>query len=193
MKRYITSDLHISHAKAAIQRGFFDMDMYNHALENGINPSMSALPDKMNETIRSNWNSLITPEDKTYILGDVSFTSLTKTIEFLESLNGRKILIIGNHDKRHVKKFAFRQVFEAIYDYLEVGFLNTFAALFHYPIYQWNASHRGSIHFHGHTHNRPTNLSNRIKDCGLDTNALYPYDFEVLCHEMLKMPYSTIR
>lgn len=56
----------------------------------------------MHEAIISNWNLVVKNGDQVYILGDVCFQAQTKKKEIkeiLNRLNGKKILIIGNHDK----------------------------------------------------------------------------------------------
>lgn len=79
---YFTSDLHIGHDNSLIydKRPFKDMD-------------------HMIEGIVRRFNSVVRPQDLLYILGDVGFGSelLRKVIG---RLNGTKILILGNHDKK---------------------------------------------------------------------------------------------
>jgi len=51
---------------------------------------------EMNKTLTDNWNKLVKPEDTVYHLGDVSFNPQ----KCVDKLNGKIILIYGNHDKR---------------------------------------------------------------------------------------------
>ena len=51
----------------------------------------------MNSAIIENWNKLVKPEDKVYHLGDVVM-SKKKGDLILPRLNGKKVLIKGNHD-----------------------------------------------------------------------------------------------
>jgi calcineurin-like phosphoesterase family protein len=46
----------------------------------------------------NNWNSVVSANDEVFILGDFSFRGVTRTNLILSQLNGRKILIQGNHD-----------------------------------------------------------------------------------------------
>lgn len=62
--------------------------------------------DEMNRIIIENWNSVITPEDTVYHLGDVAFH---RGLDCVRKLNGKLILISGNHDKR-MHKCKFREV-----------------------------------------------------------------------------------
>lgn len=54
------------------------------------------------ERIESNWQRLVTPEDTVVIAGDVSWAmKLTETeadFAFIHRLNGKKIILKGNHD-----------------------------------------------------------------------------------------------
>ena len=55
-----------------------------------------------------NWNNAVGPDDEVYLLGDVSWYNVTKTVEYLNDLNGAKHLIIGNHDQHFLKNEQFR-------------------------------------------------------------------------------------
>ena len=52
-----------------------------------------------------------------YILGDISWYKDDKTCEIFERLDGRKVLIKGNHDRVHGK---IKNYFEEITDYKEI-------------------------------------------------------------------------
>jgi calcineurin-like phosphoesterase family protein len=54
-----------------------------------------ATVEEMNETIISNWNAIVTPQDTVYHLGDVAFGNLS----IIHRLNGTIHLIRGNHDR----------------------------------------------------------------------------------------------
>ena len=53
---------------------------------------------EMNEYIIKKWNSVVKEADTVYHLGDVGFGSLQEVKSLVERLNGRKILLRGNHD-----------------------------------------------------------------------------------------------
>lgn len=52
--------------------------------------------------LQKNWNSIVTEDDTVVIPGDISwamnFDAAKKDFEFLEALNGQKIISKGNHD-----------------------------------------------------------------------------------------------
>lgn len=50
------------------------------------------------------WNQLVRPGDTIYHLGDFAFATKDRVTDILSKLNGRKILIAGNHDPSHTRK-----------------------------------------------------------------------------------------
>lgn len=85
-KTWFTSDTHFYHKNVIeyCKRPFSDIDSMNHALI-------------------QNWNAAVKPDHTVFVLGDFSFGNKEQTQGILRQLNGRKILIWGNHDqdKRH--------------------------------------------------------------------------------------------
>jgi calcineurin-like phosphoesterase family protein len=53
----------------------------------------------MDKEIISRWNNVVSKNDKVFHLGDVGIYGKEKMTEIITSLNGRKTLIMGNHDK----------------------------------------------------------------------------------------------
>jgi calcineurin-like phosphoesterase family protein len=53
----------------------------------------------MNEDLVKQWNKTVTPQDVVYHLGDFGFGPPAKLLEARKQLNGKIILIKGNHDK----------------------------------------------------------------------------------------------
>lgn len=102
---------------------------------------------EMNETMIHNWNAKVHEDDTVYILGDIGF----HCYELITRLHGRKILIIGNHDKP--KEAYATGLFSCVTDYLEIMDKNVKIVLSHYPIVEWNGMYRGTIHMYGHIHN----------------------------------------
>ena len=54
--------------------------------------------DEMNKYIIKKWNSVVKQTDTVYHLGDVGFGKFEELKTLVGSLNGRKILLRGNHD-----------------------------------------------------------------------------------------------
>lgn len=173
MKTFITSDIHFSH-------------------KNIIKFCPDSRPfesiEEMNSTIIQRWNDTVSPNDKVYILGDLSFASVDDTYKLISSLNGNLNLIKGNHD-RILDSGKIKSLFHTFREYDEIKYNDQNIVLFHFPIHSWNKKHYGSIHLHGHTHANKLNppISGRIKDVGMDGNNLYPYDLDLIIEDLLKI------
>jgi len=177
MIRYI-SDLHFGHknilsfSKGSIiswqKSGVYNGDW-------GKLDSMESVKD-WDDTIISSWNSVVKVDDVTYIIGDVSLAGVEYAIECLKKLNGDKILICGNHDKKFLRNPEFRKCFTHIcetfeesiipktslekwnhnddYLYLDEGIYNNDLPISfcHYPIFSFNKNCYGAILLYGHIH-----------------------------------------
>lgn len=178
MNTWITSDIHYGHQNVlsfcSNSRQFSDLD-------------------EMHTVIKDKWNSKINPTDTVYILGDVSFGKLQETVDYINSLNGFKHLIIGNHDKKLMRQELFRSCFNSTQDYLELKYKSNLICLMHYPLFQWNAQHYGSFALYGHLHSRPISLEGRCKDIGMDTNNCEPYLLDDVITELRSIKYSNHR
>lgn len=51
---------------------------------------------QMDDILIENWNGVVRPKDRVYVLGDVAFDP--ESLSILNTLHGEKILIKGNHD-----------------------------------------------------------------------------------------------
>lgn len=159
MTTWITSDLHLGHGNikrfCPVTRARFSDDV-----------------TEMNEQMLLEWNELVAPEDLVYIVGDVAFLPAQKAAEYLRRMNGRKILIEGNHDNKLLKDPAFRGCFESIHQYLRITYDNRLIIMSHFPFLEWDQMHRGSLHFFGHLHGGKTNQEHyRCKDIGMDATG----------------------
>lgn len=142
--------------------------------------------DEMDEAIIRDWNRVVTPSDLTYLLGDISYREPSHTAKIFSRLNGKKILIAGNHDEKHLKHKVFRDCFEEIHNYLELRVNKRKVVLFHYPIAEWNGMHRGSIHLYGHLHGSPSGLEEfRARDAGIDATGKVVVPLEDLVNDAI--------
>lgn len=159
MRHFITSDIHFGH-KNIMNFCPQTRARFNNNVE------------YMNEKIVLEWNELVQPEDHTYILGDVAFCSHLTASRLLNSCNGAKTLIIGNHDTKLIKSPEFTDCFIEICHYKHITHNGTRIVMFHYPIAEWDQMHRGSVHFHGHVHGGKTGLEgSRALDVGMDATG----------------------
>lgn len=116
--------------------------------------------DHMNEVIIENHNSVVKPSDKVYFLGDVAFNKRILH-EVMPRLNGKKRLILGNHDC--LKMTEYMQYFEKI---LESRHLVSNVVMTHRPILLDSGDHhREVLNIHGHTHNTVIQDSRYLNVC----------------------------
>lgn len=103
----------------------------------------------MQAVMTSNWNNAVAHTDEVYILGDFAWKN-AQGLEMLSQLNGRKYLILGNHDKPTEEMKA---CFQWVKDYAVIKDGETQVVLSHYPIAHWYNQYRGAVHIYGHVHN----------------------------------------
>jgi calcineurin-like phosphoesterase family protein len=134
-----------------------------------------ASKEEMNETLIERWNERIKPRDEVWHLGDFAYKGEHQ--KFFDRLNGRKHLILGNHDDAHDVSNGWETVGE--YRYLRHE--GERFVLFHYPILEWDGFYKGAIHLHGHQHNRDSAWrDDRRIDVGVDASNFYPWAIEEL-------------
>lgn len=177
MKTYITSDLHFGHA---------NMMKFNPATRQYRDA------DHMNAMMIQEWNATVGVDDLTYILGDFAFLRADKATAVARSLNGRKILIEGNHDLKLLNDKTFRDCFEEVHVYHEINVDGNKVCMFHYPIHEWNQCHRGAVHFHGHVHGKPSGLEKyRVRDVGMDATGTVVVEMSDMVSRALKGEIKT--
>lgn len=86
--------------------------------------------DDMIIKMRLDWNNTVTQNDIVVIAGDFAFAGITKIRELIDSLNGIKILVRGNHDQYNSKKYRENGFF-AVERYLIIDDI----FIGHYPVY----------------------------------------------------------
>jgi calcineurin-like phosphoesterase family protein len=159
MKTYLTADLHFGHKNimtfCPVTRARFKGDV-----------------EYMTEAMITEWNEIVEPIDTVYILGDVAFMSGYNAALVMMRLNGRKILIEGNHDRKTLMDVNFRKQFAEVHKYLDINYDGHKIVMFHYPIAEFDQMHRGAIHFHGHLHGGVSGLEEfRVLDVGMDSTG----------------------
>lgn len=142
--RYYISDLHFYHGNlntSMDHRGF------------------SSVED-MHQYMISQWNSRVRKQDEVVVLGDFSIGKAQETEEILKQLNGRKFLIVGNHDRFLSDKSFDRSLFGWIEHYKELNDNKRKIILSHYPVFCYNGQNRvdqdgnpRAYMLYGHVHN----------------------------------------
>lgn len=161
---WFTSDTHFGHARI---------------IELAPRPFSSV--DEMDEIMIENWNKLVKPQDFIYHLGDFAFADHTP---YLDRLNGKKTLILGNHD--HSNRVKKAKGWDEIVTLKEMYLpCSTFVVLCHYSMRVWNRSHHGTIHLYGHSHGTLPGDSQSC-DVGVDCWELKPVALEQIKERLAK-------
>lgn len=58
-------------------------------------------PENFTDLIIKRWQEVVKPEDLVIHLGDVAIGNRRKVKDILAELPGRKVLVLGNHDRQH--------------------------------------------------------------------------------------------
>jgi len=170
MNRWFSSDHHFSH-EAIIKycnRPF--KDKYEH-----------------DGALIENWNKLVKRNDLVYHLGDFCFGSHKTVRHFRNRLNGKIILIMGNHDyKSRIHKLT--DLFTEIHDYRMIKVSNKQALfLCHYCMRVWPRSHFNVPSLYGHSHGGLEGIGKQM-DVGVDTNNFKPYHVDEIIEIMESKP-----
>lgn len=154
-----------------------DLHLFDRKIIESANRPHKNLKE-MHTDIIVKWNKKVTQKDTVYILGDVSSTNnyyeTAELIKILKKLNGKKVLIVGNHDRKILNNQKFRNCFIKIEEYLRVFDNKKKVMLFHFPIEDWESKKKGSIHLHGHIHGKEiSKIENRFH-VGCDVHRFTP-------------------
>jgi len=161
-KRWVTSDWHLGEDRMDLMmRPFLTTAEF-----------MSTLIERHNERV--------SPDDLVIVVGDAVNQKKPEYLPYLDELNGRKILIRGNHDKPFSDE-VLSQYFELIIpegeglqvDVMIDGKMVSFWAT-HYP----SQARPDMFNLVGHVHSAWKFQLNSI-NVGIDCNHLYPHDIDV--------------
>ena len=129
---FFTSDLHFGHKN----------------LCQGLRGMTAEESDKL---IIDNWNKVVTKRDLVYVLGDITMENQNDIPKYISQLNGRIVLIGGNHDTKQCCD-VYRKLGITVMGCLKYkGFICT-----HIPVHPYELEQdgrqllRGNIHGHVH-------------------------------------------
>lgn len=127
--------------------------------------------DEMWNVMKDLWNGRVTKKDDIWILGDFCFRNAKNPVEYLKELNGKKHLIIGNHDRDLLKNDEAMKYFVSVDTYKKIHDYGRTLILCHYPIAEWDGYFRGTYHIYGHIHNSTNDAYHFMKDKERALNA----------------------
>lgn len=179
MNIWFTSDTHYN---------YHSLDKYNVTSNLGTKPST--------EQMIENWNRVVDKGDTIYHLGDFSEgLRLSEIDEILAKLNGKKHLILGNHDTTVANSREWLSVSplkDIRIKYLDRKGVTQYQeiTLCHYAMKVWRHSGRGSWQLYGHSHGSlPEETSSFQLDVGMDANNMMPISFFQVKRRMEKKSY----
>jgi calcineurin-like phosphoesterase family protein len=137
-KIYVCSDLHLDHTNIIkyCNRPYADTEA-------------------MNKALIENWNSVVGEDDTVFCLGDFCLGDKDTIINLGKQLNGKKFLILGNHDhgsKSTYKEAGFTQVYgeQAIIKFEELD------TIIHFSHHRVPDDDTHYLNLYGHQHDKPT-------------------------------------
>lgn len=147
--------------------------------------------EEHDKTLIDNWNSIISPDDTVFHLGDFAFGGYPFWKTIREQLNGHIILIIGNHDWKNLTAGS-KSLFDECVSQARISINGQIVYLNHFPFLCFSHSdpkYYGkdySIQLFGHIHSGPNAT-------GTDTSRssiLYPTQYDVGVDNNNFMPLS---
>lgn len=165
-KVFFTSDFHANHANII---KFCDRPWLNK--------------EEMTEALINNWNSVVSPDDIVFNLGDFVWSSSWNTV--LEKLNGHIYLIWGNHDHKDFKD-AYLNHLKGVYDQLTLSIDDKIVYINHFPYLCFPKNHYqlfGHVHLsqnknEGEDFERCSHLLPNQYDVGVDLNDFKPISWK---------------
>lgn len=172
---WFTSDLHFGHNKDFIYfaRGFSSIKEHD-------------------ETIVENWNKIIKNNDIVYILGDLVFG---EGIKYISMLNGKKYLILGNHDTINKCAYYFSANINPINNtnYTYSSIIKDGKWIFylsHYPVcfsnYNEDYSKKWCLCGHIHTKNKWQDADKGNYHVEIDCHNNMPVSIEEIKEDIIK-------
>ena len=157
---FFTADSHFGHARIIplCQRPFADVT-------------------EMDETMIRRWNEVVSPDDEVWHLGDFAFYRDARAESVFWRLNGRKSLIIGNHDEDNAAVLALP--WQRVEKYVLVKVEGEPVFLCHYPMLSWPKFSKGAIHLYGHMHGLFA-ATRSAADMGVDVWDFRPQSMEAI-------------
>jgi len=182
MATWFTADLHFGHRNIIdyCDRPFTDVT-------------------EMNDALIQNWNDTVADGDTVWIVGDFALGKIAETLPIAGRLNGRKILIAGNHDRcwsghgRRAEGWTERYI-EAGFEKVIQGSTHVDLAgqrvlVCHFPYRGDSQNHdrfvdsrpadKGDWLLHGHVHERWAR-NGRMINVGVDATDFRPISADAL-------------
>jgi len=168
MRQFVISDHHFYHARIIelCDRPFTDVV-------------------QMNSQMITAWNSVVTPEDEVFHIGDFGFGDPSQLAVIFRQLNGaRKHLIRGNHDR---PKMCTQVGWTTVQTQLTLEVGGHRVLLVHRPWQDDVPPSNVEIVIHGHIHNRPTRRAHVNINVSAEVVNYLPILLDKLVHDHMRV------
>ena len=128
-----------------------------------------------------NYNSIVTNKDTVYCLGDFAFGQGSKNPDkYFYRLNGKKHLIVGNHDGKKTIELPW----QSVNSMLEIKHNKQRIVLCHFAMRTWNHAYKGVWQLYGHSHATLPETDSLSFDAGVDAWNYKPISFDEVKKKM---------
>jgi calcineurin-like phosphoesterase family protein len=164
---FIVGDTHFGHSAIIRMCGRPFVDVY-----------------EMNEAMVAGWNAVVRADDTVIHLGDFAHRYPPAKLPLLfGSLNGRKHLIRGNHDRKETLALAWESVSDVVHTSID----SQRVTLCHYAMRTWPGIRKGALQLYGHSHGRlPGNQQSM--DVGVEVMGWSPVRMNQIKAVMAELP-----
>ena len=177
---FFTSDTHFGHHNMC---KFIDYE------GNRVRPFDSC--EECDELMIQNWNKVVRPQDKVYMLGDLVMDR-NYGDKIMPRLNGKKCLIRGNHD-------LFKLSWYALWFYDVRGCYNLDSFLLtHIPVH-CDSKARFKMNLHGHLHrglvykHNKNNIITKIPDPWYRNVCMDANNYQLIPYEQIQHEFSVYK
>ena len=140
MRTFFTSDSHFGHDNIIRH---CKRPCREHPFQDGA---------QMDRALIDAWNSVVSPRDVVYHLGDFSLRPAETVNGLLKKLHGIKHLIVGNHDRVDGVSGSRLQGWASMREMAKISVDGQSVFLCHYPMREWPGMWQGTVHLYGHVH-----------------------------------------
>jgi len=176
-KIYFTSDMHFGHEAI--------LKYCNRPFAN---------VEEMNQKLIENWNKKVPEDGIVFNLGDFAWGGYPFWKSMREQLNGKIILIKGNHDEKNLTQTGAQELFEFVTYQMKIQIEGRKIYLNHYPFLCYAGTYRDAngleYQAFGHVHSGPGAKGMDIErlsmlfptqyDVGVDNNNYEPISWSEL-------------
>ena len=132
--------------------------------------------NEMDEYMIEKWNKTVKKNDTVFINGDLSRYKEEYEYSFIKQLNGRKILIRGNHDNMDNECYYSNGIYK-VYDY---PILFEYALISHEPTFVNDNTPFVNIYAHIHNNDNYKHYSSCGYCTSVEVNDYTPINFSII-------------